>query len=101
VFAVSRNLWISMVAIFFAGTSLLGVVTTVSSLVQLKSTEQMRGRVMSIFMMAFRGGMPLGNLLSGWVAERYSVTRALLMNASCLGAIAIGFLISRNKLKEI
>lgn len=101
VFAVSRNFWLSIVAIFFSGSCLLGVVTTVSSLVQLKSTEAMRGRVMSIFMMAFRGGMPLGSLLSGWVAERFSVTRALLMNAGCLALIALGFLVSKNKLKEI
>ncbi|HUP47579.1 MAG TPA: hypothetical protein VNA04_02195, partial [Thermoanaerobaculia bacterium] len=45
-----------------------------SSLVQLTTTDAMRGRVMSIFMLAFRGGMPLGNLLAGWVAQRWSIT---------------------------
>jgi len=59
-----------------------------SSLVQLTTSDAMRGRVMSIFMLAFRGGMPLGNLLAGWVAQRWSITVALAANGLVLAAIA-------------
>jgi len=38
----------------------MGVFATVNSLVQLIVTEEMRGRVMSVYTGAFRGGMPMG-----------------------------------------
>ena len=53
------------------------MISLYSSLVQLTTSDAMRGRVMSIFMLAFRGGMPLGNLIAGYVAQRWSITAAL------------------------
>ena len=44
------------------------VFAMLSSLVQLNAPNEMRGRVMSIYMVAFRGGMPLGSLAGGWAA---------------------------------
>jgi MFS family permease len=100
-FALSRNIFVSVAAVFFAGAFLLGVVTSVSSLVQLRATEEVRGRVMSIFMMAFRGGMPLGNLLTGWVAEQASVSVALGINAVALLLIGLTLLVYRRGMSEI
>jgi predicted MFS family arabinose efflux permease len=87
-FGLSRNLALSMVIGFFAGACVVGVVSLYSSLVQLATDNAMRGRVMSIFMLAFRGGMPLGNLLAGFVIERWSLALALTMNGAMLAVIA-------------
>lgn len=100
-FALSSNIVVSVVAVFIGGASLLGVVTSVSSLVQLRATEEIRGRVMSIFMMAFRGGMPLGNLLTGWVADRSGASVALAINAVLLGATGLAFAVTRNRVREL
>lgn len=100
-FALSRNLWITLAMTFLTGASLLGVIALVSSLVQLATSEAMRGRVMSIFMLAFRGGMPLGNLLSGWVAERWSVTTALSINAVAAALVGLSFLLPRTRVREL
>ena len=67
-FAVSRTLWLSDILLFLTGATLMIVFSTVTSLVQLTAPNHMRGRVMSIYMLAFRGGMPLGSLVSGWLA---------------------------------
>jgi MFS family permease len=67
-FAVSRTLWLSDILLFLTGATLMIVFSTVTSLVQLTAPNNMRGRVMSIYMLAFRGGMPLGSLVSGWLA---------------------------------
>jgi hypothetical protein len=48
-----------------AGVSMMAAFASVSSLVQLITTDDMRGRVMSVYNVAFRGGMPMGNLLAG------------------------------------
>jgi MFS family permease len=92
-FGVSRSLAASMVIGFFAGACVVGVVSLYSSLVQLATGDAMRGRVMSIFMLAFRGGMPLGNLLAGVVTEHWSLARALTLNGVALAVIAAIYLV--------
>ena len=65
---MSRTLWLSDILLFLTGAALMVVFSTVTSLVQLIAPNEMRGRVMSIYMVAFRGGMPLGSLVSGYLA---------------------------------
>ena len=67
-FAMSRMLWLSDILLFLTGAALMIVFSTVTSLIQLIAPNEMRGRVMSIYMLAFRGGMPLGSLVSGYLA---------------------------------
>ena len=75
--------------------------TKLNSLVQLSATEEMRGRVMSIFMLAFRGAMPLGNLAAGYVASRFSPTAALLGGSAALALTALIFLASSSGVKRL
>jgi len=56
-------------------------------------SDSMRGRVMSIFMLAFRGGMPLGNLVAGFVAQRWSISVALAVNGAVLAVVALVFIL--------
>lgn len=91
-FGISRNLALSLLLAFVAGACVVSVIALYSSLVQLTTSDQMRGRVMSIFMLAFRGGMPLGNLVAGSVAERWSITWALAINGIVLAVIAAIFI---------
>ena len=92
-FGLSRSLAASLVIAFIAGTCIVGVISLYSSLVQLTTSDAMRGRVMSIFMLAFRGGMPLGNLLAGYVAQRWSITAALTVNGTVLAMVALVFIL--------
>ena len=92
-FGISRSLGVSLVIAFLAGLCIVGVVSLYSSLVQLATSDAMRGRVMSIFMLAFRGGMPLGNLLAGFLAQRWSITVALVVNGSILAVVALLFIL--------
>jgi predicted MFS family arabinose efflux permease len=98
-FAFSRSLPLSLVIAFLCGVCIVGVIALYSSLVQLTTSDAMRGRVMSIFMLAFRGGMPLGNLIAGWVAERWSITAALAVNGTILAMVALTFIARRTKLE--
>jgi MFS family permease len=100
-FALSPWLPVSLALAFLAGGASVGAISMYSSLVQLTTTDAMRGRVMSIFMLAFRGGMPLGALLSGLVAQHVSVQAALAMNAVLLGAITGGTALTRSNVKEL
>ncbi len=101
VFGMSKHLTTSMVAAFFAGACIVAVVSLYSSLVQLTTTDAMRGRVMSIFMLAFRGGMPLGNLLAGFVAQRWSIGLALSINGVVLALVALTYIVKGTDLDEV
>ncbi len=92
-FGFSRHITSSLVIAFLAGAAIVGVISLYSSLVQLSTSDAMRGRVMSIFMLAFRGGMPLGNLLAGFVAQRWSITTALEVNGIALAVVALIFIV--------
>jgi hypothetical protein len=56
----------------------------------------MRGRVMSIYMLAFRGGMPLGSLVSGWLATSLGAPTVISINGVLLVLVAAYFLISNH-----
>ena len=100
-FGLSRSLGASLVIAFIAGTCIVGVISLYSSLVQLTTSDAMRGRVMSIFMLAFRGGMPLGNLLAGYVAQRWSITAALAVNGTVLAMVALAFILRGTDLDTV
>ncbi|MGI8783368.1 MAG: MFS transporter [Acidobacteriota bacterium] len=100
-FALSRRLWLSWLLLVLGGMFLITVFASITSLVQMQTDEKMRGRVMSIFMLAFRGGMPLGNLTAGLVAHKFSPTLALTVHGIVLLPIASLFLISKSAVKKL
>jgi len=91
-FAVSRVLWTSEILLFLTGAALMVVFSTVTSLVQLIAPNEMRGRVMSIYMIAFRGGMPLGSLVSGYLATYLGAPLVIGINGALLVGVAVYFL---------
>ena len=100
-FALSRTLWLSDILLFLTGAALMVVFSTVTSLVQLIAPNEMRGRVMSIYMVAFRGGMPLGSLASGYAATFISAPLVLEINGILLVLVAVYFLIRSHGIREI
>jgi MFS family permease len=100
-FAISRVLWLSDVLLFFTGTALMVVFSTVTSLVQLIAPNDMRGRVMSIYMLAFRGGMPLGSLVSGYLATFIGAPLVIGINGALLVMVAGYFLMRSHGLREV
>jgi predicted MFS family arabinose efflux permease len=86
-FALSNTLWWSCVFLFVAGAAMIGVFAMVSSLVQLITADQMRGRVMSVYNIAFRGGMPLGSILVGAIVQRLGAPPVIAVNGALLVAL--------------
>jgi len=99
-FAVSRVLWLSDIFLFLTGAALMVVFSTVTSLVQMIAPNEMRGRVMSIYMLAFRGGMPLGSLVSGYLATLVGAPKVIAVNGVLLIAVAGYFLVRSHGVRE-
>ncbi|MDP7340501.1 MAG: MFS transporter, partial [Vicinamibacterales bacterium] len=100
-FSLSRVILLSEVLLFFAGSMLIMVFSLVTSLVQLVAPDELRGRVMSIFMVSFRGGIPLGNLAAGFVASRVSAPFVLTVNGALLASVACVFLLTNPGVRRL
>jgi MFS family permease len=100
-FSLSRTFWLSNLILFVAGGALIAVFSFTASLVQLIVPDQLRGRVVSIYMVAFRGGMPLGGLAAGTLASVTSAPTALACGGSLLIVVALYYLIRGGGVREL
>jgi MFS family permease len=83
-FALSRTLWMSCVALFFAGALLVAIYSMVTALFQSLLSNELRGRLVGIYMLCFRGGMALGGLGAGALAQAFSPTLTVGVGAAIL-----------------
>jgi predicted MFS family arabinose efflux permease len=100
-FATSTSLILSCFLLFVAGAALVAVFAMISSLVQLIAPDEMRGRVMSVYNVAFRGGMPIGALISGELISAYSVGPVLAGNGLLLAILGLYFLIVQRQVARL
>jgi MFS family permease len=100
-FALSRSLPLSFALFFVNGALMIGVFSMVNSLVQLITTNEMRGRVMSVYSFAFRGGMPMGNLVAGWLVPIFTAPAVIAVNGVLLAALGLYFLLLHRRVAAL
>jgi len=100
-FALTPRIELALVFLFFAGLTLIACFSLLSSLVQLIATDEMRGRVMSIYNIAFRGGMPIGSLVIGQFVAQYSAPPVVAVNGAMLLALGLYLLLVRREVAEL
>lgn len=88
IFAASKNLSVSSMLLFLCGAVQVAVLAIFNSVVQLLVEDDTRGRVMSVYTLAFRGAMPLGYLVAGALAAKFSASRVLFVNGILLAIVA-------------
>jgi predicted MFS family arabinose efflux permease len=97
-FALSTWLPLSCLLIFLQGVAIMASASLMLSLVQLIATDAMRGRVMSVYNLAFRAGIPLGSLVLGKLIPMFGVATALSGAGFMLVAISLYFLLAKGQL---
>jgi MFS family permease len=100
-FALSPSIPLTCAMLFFAGASMMGVFSMVSSLVQLIVTNQMRGRVMSVYNLSFRSGMPIGNLIAGWLVPIFTAPVVLGVNGALLVFLGLYYFLVQRRIAEL
>ncbi len=100
-FALSRSVPLTFALMFLNGASMVGVFAMVNSLVQLITTNEMRGRVMSVYSFAFRGGMPMGNLVAGWLVPIFTAPTVVAVDGLLLAALGLYFLLVHRKVAAL
>jgi MFS family permease len=95
--AVTPVLWLFAALLVPVGLFGLMFNTTANASVQLASDPMVRGRVMSLFVMVFVGGTPIGAPIVGWVTDTYGPRISFLAGGliSLLAAAVVGVILAR------
>lgn len=95
--ALSPSFWLFAALLVPIGMFGITFNTTANASVQLATDPVMRGRVMSLFMMVFVGGTPVGGPLVGWVTDTYGARIGFLSGGvvSALAAVGVGLVLAR------
>lgn len=89
VFAVSRSLPISMLALAFIGGFQVNFYSTTNTLIQVLVPARLRGRVLSLYMLTSIGLIPIANLVGGALAEAIGVEIVLAAGGVMTVAIVV------------
>ncbi|MBC2874858.1 MULTISPECIES: MFS transporter [Streptomyces] len=95
--ALSPTFWLFAVLLVPIGMFGLTINVTANSSVQLAVAPAMRGRVLSLYMMVFMGGTPIGAPLVGWITDAYGARVGFAAGGviSVLAAAGIGLGLAR------
>jgi predicted MFS family arabinose efflux permease len=100
-FALSKSVALSCVLLFLSGGVLMCAFAMISSLVQLITANEMRGRVMSVYNVAFRGGMPFGSVVTGWLVPVLTAPTVLSVNGVILLSLGLYFLLVQRRVAAL
>ncbi|MGC8616905.1 MAG: MFS transporter [Desulfurella sp.] len=92
--AISKNYTQASISIFAAGFCLIAYIILSNTIMQLLSTNELRGRIMSVYSLVFLGVTPLGSIFSGTIANYIGIRFAIFIGAF------IGFLVCMYYLKR-
>jgi MFS family permease len=90
VIALVRSPWAVIPALLGAGFCWTSTMSTLNVSVQLSVPRWVHARALGLYLMTFQGGLALGSVLWGAIAERYSVRTALIA-AACGMALSMPF----------
>jgi predicted MFS family arabinose efflux permease len=100
-FSISPSVAASCVLLFMSGSVMMCAFAMISSLVQLITPNDMRGRVMSVYNVAFRGGMPFGSVTTGWLVPIFTAPTVLSVNGLVLLSLGAYFLFVQRRVAAL
>jgi MFS family permease len=100
-FSLSSNLSVSFMFLFGVGFSIVASVAVTNTLLQQLVTDQMRGRVMSMFILSFIGTMPFANLIAGAASHRFGAPYTLATGGVAVVLFAVLVTVTNRPLREL
>ena len=100
-FSLSRTLALSLVLMVVTGIGFMVQLASSNTVIQTIVREEMRGRVMAFYTMAFMGTAPFGSLLAGGLAARIGAPRTILLRGCACIAGGIAFSRQLPRLREL
>jgi MFS family permease len=100
-FALSRAMWLSMLVLPVVGAGMMITMASTNTILQTVVEEDLRGRVMAFYTMAFLGTAPIGSLIAGVVADRIGPQRTILFGGLACIAAGMWFMYRLPLLREM
>jgi MFS family permease len=100
-FAMSRSTLLSALLLVAAGFGMMSTTASMNTIIQTIVDEQMRGRVMSLYTMAFIGLAPIGALLGGTLADRIGAPLTVGAGGAACLLLAVWFRRQLPELREL
>jgi len=89
--ALVRDRWLALPILACCGFGMMVHMGSSNTIVQMLVDPEKRGRVMSIYTVAFMGTAPLGSLFEGWLADRIGIPWTLALGGAATVAGAVAF----------
>ena len=100
-FSFSRVEWLSLAILPLVGAGMMVTMASTNTIIQTVVQEELRGRVMAFYTMAFLGTAPIGSLIAGVAADRIGAQRTIMLGGlSCIAA-GLWFAPRLPKLREL
>jgi MFS family permease len=100
-FSLSTTLWFSLLVLPLVGGGMMVTMAATNTIIQTIVTEELRGRVMAFYTMAFLGTAPIGSLIAGLAADKIGPARTILVGGVCCVMAAGWFAFHLPGLREI
>lgn len=100
-FALSTHLHLTYVFLFCLGFAIVTSVAVTNTLLQKLVTDEMRGRVMSMFILSFIGTMPIGNIIAGSASHRFGAPHTLAVGGVIISLFATAMIFFNRRLREL
>jgi MFS family permease len=102
-FALCHSFWLALLFMMPSGMGMMMQIAGTNTFIQTTVADDMRGRVISYYVMAFQGMQPLGSFVAG-LAAHHASAQTVLFTQGAIGvvtAIAFGLLFQRMRNQEI
>jgi MFS family permease len=100
-FSLATNVVVSVIFLFALGFAIVCSVAVTNTLLQKLVTDEMRGRVMSMFMLSFIGAMPIGNLIAGAASHRFGAPDTLAAGGVIIAMFVVIVTLVSPRLREL
>lgn len=98
---LTRYYYITALSLAVTGVFNIMFSTTANSTLQINSKDEYRGRVMSVYSLVFAGSTPIGNMFSGYTADKFGVSAAFILSGGiALTLLVIVVIIFRNRITD-
>lgn len=87
--AFCKELWICLFLAFLIGTNSLMLSAVINTVLQARVAREMRGRIMSLYILVFQGIYPLGGMFLAYLADKVGIPFTLLVGGSVCTAAGI------------
>ena len=99
-YGLAPTLALAAVALLAVGAAYIGVLAGLNTVVQLRAPEALRGRILSLYMLALGVIYPIGAIIQGAIADRLGLRTVVVGTAVLLLAVLLAFYLRRPHLAE-